>query len=422
MNIKLYSGVSKDMRRKTFTRTTLYVAVGVFLILGVTGAVNIANTSSAAAESIDWMSDGVSVVREMDRSTDVGGVPPNHVQACTHKSVQLDKVELFDACVYQAKSFSLARETVCQPNLYGSCNYQTSMLIGFNDGNRMYRIDGLLTMVSWVCWQVSPETNRLVVACGGAVGVIDDLVANLTKTSDFGGDKYQFNPDNLTYLRDSRDWVLRIDSAAMSKNGKWLIGEATNHGLIRVNLEDSSVRMFLQTGQYTGYGMDPTMEFAVTGDGQYVAAGGWNNGATMYKIDDSCGRQASVYLTSWNKLDSSFTSCPSKDISAMLMAANGPTSGFRAATYPSFSDDSGQLELLYSPYTWSDDVYQSWMTLTADNYTAGSDLPMRFGYLAMGDSYSSGEGDVGKGEGGNRYYALNAQGIVDACHVSPRSY
>ncbi|MEO8691477.1 MAG: SGNH/GDSL hydrolase family protein, partial [Candidatus Saccharimonas sp.] len=42
--------------------------------------------------------------------------------------------------------------------------------------------------------------------------------------------------------------------------------------------------------------------------------------------------------------------------------------------------------------------------------------------LAMGDSYSSGEGDVGKGEGGNRYYALNAQGIVDACHVSPRSY
>lgn len=43
-------------------------------------------------------------------------------------------------------------------------------------------------------------------------------------------------------------------------------------------------------------------------------------------------------------------------------------------------------------------------------------------YLALGDSYSSGEGDIGKKDDGSSYYRAGTDGGRDTCHISERSY
>lgn len=139
---------------------------------------------------------------------------------------------------------------------------------------------------------------------------------------------------------------------------------------------------------------------SVTNDGRYIIVGG-----AIYDTQ-TCG-----------KLNGSYE-CPKVIIRDLLAQALGTDESTSSVSYPKFSGDGKSLNVLVSRedptgyYPSIDDYY---------NLT----LNKRLAYLALGDSFSSGEGDLTPNGAGYRWGTnVDGKGLVptEKCHVSLSSY
>lgn len=202
----------------------------------------------------------------------------------------------------------------------------------------------------------------------------------------------------------------------VSKNGNWIVAELKNQGVLRISTDDFNIKRF--TNQHNNYsvGAESYMEFSISDDGDWVAVVGWNTEERIYKIDDLCG----LVVNSNNIMeDNSYEQCPSRDIRGML---GDRINGLSTMSLPNLSDDGGELQLYIGYY---DRTKNETISLQAPGYIAP-----RLDYLALGDSYSSGEGDTELTSSGQKHYLAftdvngdYAQGIPrEKCHQSWRAY
>lgn len=217
------------------------------------------------------------------------------------------------------------------------------------------------------------------------------------------------------------DFILKKDtevkSYQVSDDGDWIVAEIRDRGIIRINTDDFTVKKF--TNQYHQYnvGINPGMEFSITKDGSWVAVSGSNVDPNIYRVDESCG----IGIDSDDDMsERNYTVCPSKYMTNMI---GDRANGLKFISAPKFSEDGGELQLFLGYYDYTKNEI---INLLAPGYVAP-----RLDYLALGDSYSSGEGDTEKDTATNQKYYRgwtdNEENISqnqprEKCHISTRSY
>lgn len=192
----------------------------------------------------------------------------------------------------------------------------------------------------------------------------------------------------------------------VSQNGRWAAVERPGVGVVLVDL--ATLKGKLVATDMRDYNISEetaSMELAVADDGSRVAVTG--NGAKVHRVyntTDDCGSDtinAGPVIEAGKR-------CDYIDFTDQF---NDQLQG-RRPYYATFNDDTTKLSI------------HAWDNTTEKSYLYAVSLPaqpFRLDYLALGDSYSSGEGDVGKNKEGNNYYVSGTE-YTGGCHISTRSY
>ena len=287
-----------------------------------------------------------------------------------------------------------------------SMNYSSS--IGFPFDSRMYKLNN-------VCYNYDdclylPDEDTLVTKKYFSNTPVRTLVvyknfkSRLKKTFNLSSASVEYNfdinnPDLI--FRDATSYAWQIGSFGASKNGKWLAIEFKSRGIYVLNIETLQMRRILVTDNYYDQGMDPAFEFAVSNDGEHLAAMGRNAGLSIYDIPQTCGD----IVTDKNIVNMGPFAVSCKRASINL---SGYITSFRDAYRPYFSDDGGELSFSVTSNNWE----TKQVSLRAGGYVS-----KMIDYLALGDSYSSGEGETD-----DKYYLPGTNDEYEKCHISSRSY
>ena len=185
-----------------------------------------------------------------------------------------------------------------------------------------------------------------------------------------------------------------VDNIAISKNGRWLALEYGDKGLIRLDaLTGETRRVMTYDSTAPGYDM------AISNDGQSIALASQGSGSYVVSINETCGD----YLTSESaaRFESYIHPCYKGVIDTSLydqfFSTEAPYFLDNDRLYYSVSTRVGTYDTLYAPH--------------------GTALDAAVTYVALGDSFTSGEGETDEAQ-----YRDGTNEPPHMCHTSQRSY
>ncbi len=223
--------------------------------------------------------------------------------------------------------------------------------------------------------------------------------ASVAKTGGFGTLlplQYDiFRPPDGKFA-DKANHLLPADlaSAGFSSNGRWMVVSDPNVAMLRVNLETFEVLPFAPSFSYT-LGQDPGLRTAITNDGRYAVV--VSSSFSTFKVYDlnTCSAAPDTI--------SRPVACQSRDLQS-FMQQKVPSYSF-VTSVRFMNDDSLAIYAVYRP----SGVNKTARFLISDNgEITGLD------YLALGDSYISGEGAFD--------YVGGTDTSLNKCHLSYLSY
>jgi|GEM_PF-2779689 len=227
--------------------------------------------------------------------------------------------------------------------------------------------------------------------------------------------EFNLYDDGYFYLRNDQGRELSALGGSVSSNGKYLAIAISGNGLGVVSLEDAHLHLITDRFDISGIYPPPSPSVSVNANGSIVVVGGANIETAVYGTTSSCGAFFGDTVSSAQ--NDKFTKCASRNLSSL-------TTSIGAA-----HNRNGYPELLNVTLTGRGDSFMYtdniiWYAIYAPNYIA----PDSMDYLALGDSYSSGEGDIDQ-TGSTHYLSFTnvfgnyRNGIPrELCHVSDRSY
>lgn len=224
-------------------------------------------------------------------------------------------------------------------------------------------------------------------------GLLSRLTWNgATKTFSFNA----ASPDYIFRATDGYAWP--IGGMGASINGKWLAMEFYQHGIGLLNIETLQMRR-ISSYSWDYFSYSPRTELAVNNDGTAVALMGYMSGLHLYTIAPDC----LVVPTDNEMRTPQSADCPYAPSKGFYIVNN-----LKYAVHPRFDDGGG---LLYFNATLNDGT--SWQVI----YSAAGYSAKKLDYLAMGDSFSSGEGETD-----DNFYINGTNDESEKCHTSRRSY
>lgn len=304
-----------------------------------------------------------------------------------------------EACVWQAvlvRDYAPAQACVTQMNgwryalydhFYTRFGMQTSerlFVVGIGTDMKMYVVQGMPTSVSPVS---NPGSSALIYHdYNSVIAVYKNYLEYLV----WNGQDYDLSgkPPHVVTVGDGREMVAR--TIAVSRGGVWIAAE-TQNGIAQIDLANYSVRIVAPV--VSNHALNEVVELAISDNGYYVAVAG-----RLYS-----GRQLAVIdtriCTNGN--------CSRTDLTPLYGSAAIPD-GWPIS--PQFGTDGARLEIFI------DRAFGNYTQVSV--YPYGS-APPSVRYLALGDSFSSGEGD-----GDPTYYLAHTDDRAkgETCHTSSRSY
>lgn len=293
----------------------------------------------------------------------------------------------FDSCAIDAKYGTVASGYLQRPgtNLFGRVISSVS-----DQPVNIIAVPGSATMLQYI----NSPINGVYMAIRDG----ESSISNSDAHTFTGSVTHKISPNTIEHwIKDKSGNRLPIilNSIAFSNSGKWMVGDMHNVGKVRVNLDTKEVLPFGGKTQY-GTGFDPTPQMAISSDGRYaIVATVQYNLFTIYDLA-TCG-PVPEYITKG-------VNCSSKDLIPFLRSS---IPGLSGASTIRFRGD----------YTF--DFYAfvgSGGSLLRKHYmlTAAGQEKTLFEYLALGDSFASGEGA----------YAYKPETDTDnnKCHLSQQSY
>ena len=276
---------------------------------------------------------------------------------------------------------------------YIPLNGAVAYAVSFPLGNNFYKVDICQGVVGCV---YAEQTDTFI----GFTGIRQNFVANLKMVNE--NNTIRYTPkENLTPFSISQfgGQTFIPQTLATSQNGKWALIELREYGIIRINTKTLEMRRISAPGANYGYGNDPRIEMTISNDGTMIAIVGTRTSIVLIKVDETCGDTPSPQMQPYYQ--PGVVACkyvptpPSKYIQ-----------DFRYAVRPVFSADGKSLSFDAFSYT----VDGRHFTL----FSNSSDSKIERQYMALGDSFTSGEGETD-----DSFYIGGAD---NKCHVSKRSY
>lgn len=269
-----------------------------------------------------------------------------------------------------------------------------------------YPFDSDFHILSGVCEGLagclySPDRDELVSRYGNGIHVYDGVRRRVRQTYDPGSlaVRYDFDTSKPLY---STPTTVPVGAIALSGNGKWLALEIKNLGTGLVDVDTGAARRIIAPGYQYGRGFDPREELAVSNDGTSVVVMGDNAGITFVSIDSDCGDNLEGSIEANFAYGIKLCKGVGIDPGAFIQS-------FVVGLSPKFDDSGGQLEFVAGSRGFG----AKRVVLRA----AGFDGRPELSYLALGDSFSSGEGETD-----NQNYVPGTDDEFERCHVSMRSY
>lgn len=211
-------------------------------------------------------------------------------------------------------------------------------------------------------------------------------------------------------LRDSQNSIVYMRSGfAFSENGEWMLFEAHATGFVRVNTKTREMTL-INTEKYTyGQGYSRFYQLAISNDGNsvistYTDTMGSSKEIIVYDLTDC--HPTPFVAAGTNQIPEG---CRSRKVRQSISNQIGPFDGL---TQMKFSPDGKSITgKLWRTEGGASKYYR--FTYSVAGYTP----PPSLAYLALGDSFSSGEGEMD-----DRYYLAATNTHENKCHVSIRSY
>lgn len=408
--------------RKTNKRSIIFYIGGlVFTIISLFLTLTFTQLKDSYATSFTWAGSSENLHGEIDENVPYTTLK-NYQAECTTKSVQIGAAtdlhgqSFHNVCVYNAPSFSYGW---LERNIGYS---ESSFVISIGSDTRMYKVGnaefllnkGIKGTDDFIYLEYVPQQG------GFTSYIFRNLHTKLTPVHTIFGDvaSYTLSTEREYLVADENDNPLPLrNSYGLSDNKKWIVFEVVGRGFFLMNLDEKSVKWI----NASGWGSGPQVEFAISDEGKRIAWGGWNVTAGITEIDGTCGVvSSSGFLSAWKtgNPDTYLTNgCQMIDLSSRLRAVASPVLGSFFPSQPRFNVDGGELT-----YWWN-----VGLKLKAHGYAG----PEPIGYLAMGDLYASGEGDIDTINNTDIKWYLDSTNINgdyslgiprEKCHVSLRSY
>lgn len=276
----------------------------------------------------------------------------------------------------------------------GKYNYLLS-----NDGTK-YGLTGDFTMVP------APNTSQIAFVASGYPSSYLYITNNYRDTF---ADVRQDNATNIVLVRNKDfDFTLKNDQGTKigvssgtivySSNGQWMVVSANNTAWLRVNLHSGNYEIlpFAAPKPYGGYASSQ----AVSSDGRFVAIFEPYNSLKVYDLE-AC-QQVTGTLTSRNCQAYTMSN---NTLKSRLQAQQVFLKGLRFAS-------PGAIEAYVSATRNGIQYYETYRISIPE-----TEPPVR--YLALGDSFSSGEGTFDY-IGETNFYTSESE--YNLCHLSGASY
>lgn len=364
--------------------------------------------------SFDWLNGTITYERSAPFTGELTGSNLGLATAqqhnCTYQTVRVVTGFLQTqegwVCIVSGKGFR-----------FGIFNHYTP-IIGFGNDTKMYKITGLSS--EWL--ELIAGTNTMIVryryGSGLSFRISKDFTTHLTQVHTGGYTSYEFSDPNMSHAPKANNMSAMAITyvTGYSSNGRFIVWRSEEVGGYHYTIQDlwtGVARAFSSTAS-----RDDTarQNIAVSNDGKYVA---WALGHnfTVWRVDDTCGYELPMGAT--EEFDAA-KRCPSRVV-MVSPVIDLPPGGWQFPFGYEFSDDGGQLSF----YRGVDTATYRY-TLNSPGYTGS-----RLDYLALGDSYSSGEGDVGRvGSTNLKWYRKHTDveerfdlGVPrEKCHLGLRSY
>jgi hypothetical protein len=350
--------------------------------------------AAALQDYPDWQST-MPAARVTSDSVTAGDAAAS-MQHCTVQAVTIAQRQRTVVCIVEMKGWRYAYTG-------------QGIIVGIGGDSQMYPVSGL--PLSYMPLE-NPGSQTLVyhyccqTIAGNELQVYGDFVHHLVR--DDTGYHVDEAPVTLAYRDGSPVEAL---STALGQGGDWLVAQTPN-GIVRTNLATGETKYVSLVTEIFDMGQGGAMALAISDDGQTIGIGGELSAGRQFwivSVSDSCGSHDRDWSTD--------TACKERDVTKLFdggVLPDGWPEDFR------LSPHGNRLDFYIQRFGGG-------MARASLDPSGSATAPLH--YLALGDSFSSGEGDPGRDPAtGLAYYQPLTNGrlsgglVGDMCHISSRSY
>lgn len=263
---------------------------------------------------------------------------------------------------------------------------------------------------SWEPFYLIPGTDRIIVhgiyphITGGSLTVYDNATSRFSINVTTGESRLQ-ERSQPTFPKNR---TVSASGYYTSTNGRYLVyivdtGYANDDIFVRVDLQTGEEKEFGRGWYEYTYSSRLMPNAAISNDGRFVVAGGIDS-IKLWDLSDGCLKPRQQYISQYPD------HCPNRVVDSS--GYGEPYSNDAITLWFSFTNDAAHINFVYRNNSTTKIV-----TIKPNSLLETPTLS----YLAMGDSYSSGEGDIDKKSDGSSYY-LPGTDTYGGCHVSERAY
>ena len=251
---------------------------------------------------------------------------------------------------------------------------------------------------------------------GNNLAISDDITRDITPI--YNGlhqiIRYDPNYDSLHFwlqYRDASGNMQRpyIYNQVFSQNRRFGVFWLNWQQFVRVDFKTGNALAFANRSGTWYDGIYASRASAITNDGRYVFM---DDGASLIDISGNCGFTINPQAYT-GSLDRNFITCPEYPLNPTSAAGYD---AYHTSFYLAPDERSATYVLQPYPYT-SNQQEPKRITLSPKTNSVNG-----IEYLALGDSYSSGEGDIGTKADGTNFYLPLTDATPNTCHISSRSY
>lgn len=363
-----------------------FLAVVSLCILG-------ASRSVAAESGVSWAGRPVIGLSQHEISS-----VPSGADTCSASVLPLfieGETGIRDSCVFGGvDGLRLAR--------YFNASGQISYAVAYATDSRFVPVRNLCVGMMRCAYSQSEDILVLEGAISpweSGTALIDSFSSHLVRHG--GGTRfYTFTqPSHLRFLGATSSHRFSTGAVSISWNGRWALLELRGYGIARIDLRTAELkRIAISLGGFASPG--GLIEMSISDDGQRVALMGRGVGMFVYEVANGCG-DVPGETASESALPGS-TACGFTMIDPAIVSPR-----LQWSSVPRFSGNGDRLAAF--------GVAGS--TVRAITFSPlRTDLPINPSYIAFGDSFTSGEGELE-----DSYYG-DTNSSTNRCHTSSRSY